>query len=537
MVLNRKINGRWPVAYKEYNDDVRDAADMGALKAMVALIPALPGPTAEWLATIAAWPAAMVERGGRVSGFLMRAVPDEYYFDYPGFGGRVTRKLATAEFLLNDDSYASSIGLHVDERERLQLLADLAAKVSRLHALGIAVGDLSPKNLLFAAGTAGSSPSCFLIDCDAMRINGRSVLPQAETPDWQVPAGEEKGTPRSDAYKLALVAVRLFARDQASRDPGVLPAGAEPKLAELADAALNGPAGDRPAPAEWAEYCQSAAASPRLVITPPAAPAPASPARGGLTARAWQALVGGVAAVAVIVLVVVAATSGNGGKAALGSATTTTPAYTYTPPDSTVPTDSPVPTEVQTTPASDPNSASTDLTPFTYSALLPESFTDSNGYTYTLESTSAEQCVTSNQTSTVQNILSRYGCTKQMTGSYVNSNGTMLVSVQVMPLSDQGTAAELDSAMSQAKSDGDLHAGNLGDWCPQSGTGSVCNNSGFGAATKEGSYTYNARYFINADALWINLSQDTSSTYEGDLETAATAAVTNAGPENYSGNP
>ena len=85
--------------------------------------------------------------------------------------------------------------------------------------MGIAVGDVSPKNLLF---TLAPRPECFLIDSDAMRLRGASVLPQAETPDWQVPPGEERGTAASDVYKLGLLAVRLFARDQTTADPATI---------------------------------------------------------------------------------------------------------------------------------------------------------------------------------------------------------------------------------------------------------------------------------------------------------------------------
>lgn len=560
-VLNREINKSWPVAYKEYNAAAQGAADIDALRAMVELIPALPASTAEWLCTIAAWPAALVEREGRISGFLMRAVPEEYYFDYRGFDGKVTRKLATAEFLLNSESYTSSIGLYVNERARLRLLADLAATLSRLHILGIAVGDMSPKNLLF---TAGSGPSCFLIDCDTMRIDGRGVLPQAETPDWQIPAGEEKGTPSSDAYKFALLAVRLFARDQTSRDPAVLPAAAEPKLAELARAALDGQAGDRPVPGVWSAYCLSAASSPKLVITPRAssphgaatgAAAGGSAtaaqghgqagkrARGGLTARTKRVITAAAAVTVLALVAIVTVVDNSGGHAGANPApATSTSLYSSAPPDSDspsafyAPSYSNVPSQSPSTPVSNPDNESTDLTPFTASALLPSSFTDSDGEHFTWRATGPQACITKDQTDTAQNILTRYHCSRQMTGSYVDDAGTILVSVEVMPLADESTAQQVYSAVTQAVDDGDYHSGNLGFWCPKSGTGSVCDSSDFSAATMEGWITSSYRYFINADALWINLSQDRSSSAEEPLQAAAKAAVLAAGPKNYSGN-
>jgi hypothetical protein len=75
-----------------------------------------------------------------------------------------------------------------------------------LHKHGVCVGDISPKNLLFALIP---HPAVYFIDCDAMRIDGVSVLRQVETPGWQVPAGEELATVYSDTYKLGLLALRL----------------------------------------------------------------------------------------------------------------------------------------------------------------------------------------------------------------------------------------------------------------------------------------------------------------------------------------
>jgi hypothetical protein len=253
------------------------------------------------------------------------------------------------------------------------------------------------------------------------------------------------------------------------------------------------------------------------------------------------------AAVALVIVgVTTSSNSANTGSAGNQVAATTpassAPVDTYVPPATTSPVDTYVPpapvstAPVSTAPVSDPNNVSTDLTPLTASALLPQTFTDSNGDTFTLQAGGPRQtCLSSDQTSTAQHILSQYGCTEEVTGSYTNENDVMLVSVNVFPLSSSSTAQQAYSAMEQAKDDGDLHAGDFGVWCPTSGTGAVCNNNGFSAATKEGSFDSDDRYVIVADALWINLSQDTSSTYEGDLSASATAAVTSAGPRNWSG--
>src|ERR1019366_7340580 len=121
----------------------------------------------------------------------------------------------------------------------------------------VVVGDLSPKNLLFSLAP---EPGCFIIDCDAMRVRGETVLPQAQTPDWEVPAGEPIATPAADAYKFGLLAIRLFARDQSSSDPAAL-AALSPELGRLADLSLHDDPARRPGPGAWVPALDAAAAA------------------------------------------------------------------------------------------------------------------------------------------------------------------------------------------------------------------------------------------------------------------------------------
>ncbi|MFF3215839.1 hypothetical protein ACFYYB_35135 [Streptomyces sp. NPDC002886] len=263
-VRNKRINevaadGGWEVVYKEYAPAVLPQVDSAALAAAVALPGRLTGEQGRWLCEKTAWPATVVRRGGQTCGFLMRAVPDRFRFTLRTLaaGSQGSPRLTTLEYLLNEDAYVAGIGLTVTDRDRLLLLADLATTLDRLHRFGVAVGDLSPKNLLF---TLTPRPECFLIDCDAARTDGATVLPQAETPDWHVPAGEERATRQSDTYKLALLAVRLFAHDQASTDPAAL-AAIDPALGALARASLGTDPAARPTPAAWAEQLASVSGS------------------------------------------------------------------------------------------------------------------------------------------------------------------------------------------------------------------------------------------------------------------------------------
>ncbi|MFJ9925939.1 hypothetical protein SAMN04490357_4907 [Streptomyces misionensis] len=357
-VTNKRINeadgGGWDVAYKEYAAGVLPDLDAAALAAQVGLLGELSAEEGQWLCEKCAWPAAVVERQGSACGFLMRAVPDRFRFSFRSLSGTSTgtRRLANLEYLLNDDAYVAGIGLTISERDRFEILADLAATLARLHRIGITVGDLSPKNLLF---TTDPRPECFLIDCDAMRVRGATVLPQAETPDWQVLPGEEKATRASDVYKLALLAVRLFARDQTATDPAAL-AALSPGLGDLARAGLAPDAARRPTPATWAEQLKAAgatasttpAAPPKARKGPPRSTAstPQRPGGGRRTGTTsgpggnpptvnWSAYKGAAAVAAALIVIVIAfvsthshdgsssATSGTGLPAGTQAGTTT----------------------------------------------------------------------------------------------------------------------------------------------------------------------------------------------------------------------
>ncbi|MFI2714187.1 hypothetical protein ACH495_29105 [Micromonospora sp. NPDC018662] len=283
-----RINQEWPVVYKEYDPAVRAQLDVAQLRRMVSFVPGLDPATGRWLCEQSAWPAALVTRGSAVCGLLMRRIPAEFEIVLPS-GGGATRRPAGFQFLLNSDPYLARMAIPVDDRGRLLLLADLARSLSRLHGLGVVVGDLSPNNLLFRLG---DQPCCFFIDCDAMRLSGSSVLPQTETPDWEVPipGGEPLATPATDAYKFGLLAIRLFARDQTSRDPAVL-AEVSDDLADLAEASLAVIPAQRPAPQDWIAALTTVAAHDRLAGSPmPVRVGPAAVPAGSETSAVGRTL-------------------------------------------------------------------------------------------------------------------------------------------------------------------------------------------------------------------------------------------------------
>jgi hypothetical protein len=309
-----QIDGRWTAALKRYSPDVARFIDVGALRKITVFPGTLDTDDKLWLYETTAWPAVMVEDSGAVCGFLMRTVPREYYFGFPTQTQGIVWKLATMEFLLNDDQYISKAGLSVTDRERVALLENLAVSLSRLHGLGVVVGDLSPKNLLFQLTP---SPSCFLIDCDAMRVRGASVLTQVQTPDWEVPSREATATPEADAYKFALLAIRLFARHQSSRDPTAL-AKLSPALGYLATDSLNLGPSQRPSIADWQQALAKAYDRKPLY---------------GSASRGWPALakILGVFIFAVAILAVILLILNIGSHPVSASPTTTSPSATSSP--------------------------------------------------------------------------------------------------------------------------------------------------------------------------------------------------------------
>ncbi|MBN1173058.1 MAG: hypothetical protein JXA67_12860 [Micromonosporaceae bacterium] len=232
--------------YKKYNAAALATLDQDALTAMVRLPGELSSADARLLAERSAWPNAVVTSGGSVTGFLMPRVPQRFSVSMTLPSGS-RQKLGKTQLLLNEDAFLHRVGLLVTDRFRLEFLFDTAETLERLHCLGIVVGDFSPNNLCF---DLADRPRCYFIDCDAMRVRGVTALPQVETSDWEAPSGEQRATTATDAYKFALLAVRLFAGEQNLTDPAPLDR-AGPAVRRLAERGLSTDTGSRPSPADW----------------------------------------------------------------------------------------------------------------------------------------------------------------------------------------------------------------------------------------------------------------------------------------------
>lgn len=334
------IEGKWPAALKKYSSEILPHIDGDILADLVNFYRELDAADGQWLRESTAWPAILVEDNGSVCGFLMRTVPDPYYFHFRTVTQGGQRKPADLAFLLNPDDYVADAGIAVSERQRVALLRSIAVALSHLHKLDVVVGDFSPKNILF---TLSPKPGCFLIDCDAAVLKGASASRQMETPDWEAPSGEAVATPATDAYKFGLLAIRLFARDQSARDAAAL-AAASPELGQLAERSQLADPQRRPGPADWItsleRFERSASTSQQTtsawrpntpvsawVASPTGQPQPATPAAGLVPTatpprrRAAPILLSAVGLAVVLLVILIA--GHLGGNSAGNNSTTT----------------------------------------------------------------------------------------------------------------------------------------------------------------------------------------------------------------------
>ncbi|MVU78992.1 hypothetical protein GPX89_17280 [Nocardia sp. ET3-3] len=227
---------------------------------------------------------------------------------------------------------------------------------------------------------------------------------------------------------------------------------------------------------------------------------------------------GAVVAIVLIVLGVRAMRHSDHGDASSTSTyspyTYTSTSYSYSPP-------------TPTTPAfnwASLDSAATDKTPFTGSALLPQSFRDGKNVNYTLRSSGVMDCITADMSSNVKSILRSYNCGQQVAGSYVDDSNQIMVSVNVLAFNTTADADQMYATMKGQTQDWAI-------WCPHDGAGAeVCNNNP-SRARRTGYSAHQSRYVFETTALYINLSRDAST--DDWTDPAAKAAADKAGPENY----
>ncbi len=236
--------------FKEYKSPSR--VDGDALADLVAFRQALGQGDREHLDAHAAWPLCRVVDGGRAVGFLMRRAPSHMTWRTSAGG----TKLLELQYLVRPPKVAwQEVPQPTPEHRRALALACVEV-IDWFHGAGLVVGDVSQANVLWSLTP---EPAVHFLDCDGFRrVGHKAVQDQAGTPDWDDPlTPSTEASVDTDAYKTALVAGRVLARD-----PYITP-GQELRpvtgcLNDRQDTAVRklfaqaaGERGTRPRPSEW----------------------------------------------------------------------------------------------------------------------------------------------------------------------------------------------------------------------------------------------------------------------------------------------
>ncbi|MCG3039771.1 hypothetical protein ACLIYM_22075 [Streptomyces fenghuangensis] len=244
------VAGDAVLLYKEYKSP--STVDGNALAALVAFRQGLGRGDRDHLDARAAWPLCRVVEGGRVVGFLLRRAPS--HMTWRTSAGKT--KLVELQYLLRPPKAAwQEVSQPTPEQRRALALACVET-IDWFHGAGLVIGDISQANVLWSLTP---EPAAYFLDCDGFRRVGHGpVQAQAGTPDWNDPlTPSTEASVDTDAYKTALVAGRILARD-----PYLAP-GQELRpvtgcLNDRQDAAVRGlfaqaagERGTRPRPGEW----------------------------------------------------------------------------------------------------------------------------------------------------------------------------------------------------------------------------------------------------------------------------------------------
>jgi hypothetical protein len=244
--------GAGPVVVKLYRRATPPAA-ADVLATMVDWRESLPSAEKARLQRVAAWPLSVVSADRQAVGVVMQDVTRRYSVPFVMPSGRRENVLLALEHLLGSDTYLQARGLdvHLDTVTRAQVAERVSAALAFLHRHAIVASDIAPSNLLVSFGAA--AVSVCLIDCDSMVFRGRQALSSVQTGDWDIPAafGEPPRTRASDAYKLGLVVLRLFARSHDGRSVVPHLRSVPDELRDLLYRALGPDAANRPPAGEW----------------------------------------------------------------------------------------------------------------------------------------------------------------------------------------------------------------------------------------------------------------------------------------------
>ena len=169
------------MVYKEYKPQARTDIDFTALAAMPALVEeSLTYSQAERLISIAAWPCAIIEDAGTPTGFVMPAIPEEFFIPLTTAKG-VSPTTAEFQHLLNHPSVLAARGITLDDAQRFTLLRETASALVFLHKHGVCVGDISRRTC--------SSPSPHTRPSTSSTATPCASTPSRRYPRWKHPDG------------------------------------------------------------------------------------------------------------------------------------------------------------------------------------------------------------------------------------------------------------------------------------------------------------------------------------------------------------
>jgi len=265
--VHRVLGWSRPLVYKRYTVT---GADGNALAELVKLPATLSPADRDRLLRETAWPLARVVQGTQLTGFLMQAIPAQYFA--PNSAGDIKER--QLQYLLFEPKpmWGNIVPVQVTALLRVSVATEFTQLVYLLHRKGLVIGDVSLMNVLW---TPGDPAEVFLIDCDGIRLAGaRAVLPQAETPDWndplQGPSGPDLDT---DRYKLALLVGRVLSGNASIRpgQPLALRADIPDRIRTQAAALWQRASGPRLTRPDACEWLQTLTARPQIQLGPPPA--------------------------------------------------------------------------------------------------------------------------------------------------------------------------------------------------------------------------------------------------------------------------
>lgn len=310
---------------------------------------------------------------------------------------------------------------------------------------------------------------------------------------------------------------------------------ARPKVPDLLDslAALKGDTQWLPAGiiTMIAEHRTAALAATR--VDPQAGQPPAQPPSPPPTKPSWLPALGwalGACALGVLItLAAIDSSSGTSDPTPTTSAESETDTSTsdYYDTETSSSEEETTTEETTTTDEETLDDASTDQTPFTLDAFMPDDFTDDSGRHHRYEAGSTRSC-TDYASDEVASVLTSNGCSEMLVANFVDDDSEILTTVWVYPFADYATA---DTVYNDFDAKNFMH---LGCWDPNSGPGSgVCD--GDTDAADEWQYIgQDHRYVVVAQSKWIDLRSDGSG--DEQLKSAGSQARSSASPDNYYGN-